>query len=76
MKCRYARCPECLAGRIRELGPPVVDAAPGGGDGGWDVIIVKNFADDDISRFIAIGNCATGKYNWHQKWKETAANYF
>jgi hypothetical protein len=61
---------------IRELGPPVVDAAPGGGDGGWDVIIVKNFADDDISRFIAIGNCASAITNWHHKWKETAATYF
>jgi hypothetical protein len=61
---------------ISELGPPVVDTAPGGGDGGWDLLIVKNFADDDISRFIAIGNCASGKTNWRHKWKETAANYF
>lgn len=65
-----------VTGLIRELGPPVVDTAPNGGDGGWDVIIVKNFADDDISRFIAIGNCASGRTNWHNKWKETAANYF
>lgn len=65
-----------VAGLIRELGPPVVNAAPDGGDGGWDVIVVKNFADDEKPRFIAIGNCASGKSNWRSKWKETAATYF
>jgi hypothetical protein len=65
-----------VTGLIRELGPPVVEVAPGGGDGGWDVIVVKNFADDEVSRLIAIGNCASGKTNWQSKWKETAANHF
>jgi hypothetical protein len=72
----YADLLTQVTGLIPELGPPAVAGAPGGGDGGWDVVVVKNFADDQTPRLIAIGNCASGKTNWHSKWKETAALFF
>jgi hypothetical protein len=60
---------------IPELGKRMRDTAPDGGDGGWDVLVVKDFADKKIPRFIALGNCATGITNWKRKGKETEPDY-
>ncbi|MFN0141446.1 MAG: hypothetical protein ACKVQW_15330 [Pyrinomonadaceae bacterium] len=61
---------------IPDLGPPKRDAAPYGGDGGWDVVVVNNFPDRAFSRIIALGNCATGRQNWHTKGNDTEPSYF
>jgi hypothetical protein len=60
---------------IPELGKGTHETAPDGGDGGWDVLIVKDFADRKIPRFIVLGNCATGLTNWKRKGKETEPDY-
>lgn len=61
---------------LPELGPPTREQAPGGGDAGWDIVLVKNFADGRFSRIIALGNCATGIRNWKNKGAETAPRLF
>ena len=61
---------------IPDLGRPVRVVAPGAGDGGWDIVVVNNFPDRGFSRIIALGNCATGRTNWHTKGNETEAVYF
>ncbi len=50
--------------------------APAGGDAGWDVLIVKNFADNLYPRFVALGNCATGRTDWKRKGMETQPTLF
>jgi hypothetical protein len=65
-----------VADLLPNLGPPLRDAAPGGGDCGWDVLIVKGFADGDIPRLVVLGNCATGRTDWLKKGMETAPRYF
>jgi len=61
---------------IPELGQPTRTKAPHGGDGGWDVVIVKNFGDRTFPRLVALGNCATGKTDWRKKGAETLQTYF
>lgn len=61
---------------IPDLGEKLRDTAPGGGDGGWDVLIVKGFRDDKFPRIIALGNCATGRSDWRKKGFETSPSYF
>lgn len=61
---------------IPDLGPPVQKEAPGGGDAGWDVVVVNNFSDEKFSRIIALGNCATGRTNWRSKGLETQPTLF
>lgn len=61
---------------IPDIGPPTRAAAPGGGDGGWDVVVVNNFADQDFSRIIVLGNCATGRDDWHGKGMEAQPTFF
>jgi hypothetical protein len=61
---------------IPDLGPPTRDEAPGGGDAGWDVVVVNNFKDRKFSRIIALGNCATGKTDWRRKGLETQPTLF
>lgn len=61
---------------IPDLGVRVRDVAPGGGDGGWDVLIVKDFPDKRFPRLVALGNCATGRTDWKRKGKETEPEYF
>src|SRR6266404_709211 len=61
---------------IPNLGEKMITEAPGGGDAGWDVLIVKNFCDNDIPRFVALGNCATGRTNWKRKGMETTPALF
>jgi len=61
---------------IPDLGEKLRENAPGGGDGGWDVLIVKGFKDEKFPRLIALGNCATGRHDWRQKGFETSACWF
>jgi hypothetical protein len=61
---------------IPNLGEKFKTEAPGGGDAGWDVLVVKNFCDNFIPRFIALGNCATGRTDWKRKGLETQPTYF
>jgi hypothetical protein len=61
---------------IPDLGKRVRDVPPGGGDGGWDVLVVKDFADKRFPRLVALGNCATGRTDWKRKGKETEPEYF
>jgi hypothetical protein len=61
---------------IPDLGKRVRDVPPGGGDGGWDVLVVKDFADKKFPRLVALGNCATGRTDWKRKGKETEPEYF
>jgi hypothetical protein len=51
-------------------------AAPAGGDGGWDIVIVNNFHDQKSPRIIVLGNCATGKTDWLNKGQEAAPKSF
>lgn len=61
---------------IPNLGPCSREAAPDGGDCGWDVLIVKGFKDNNFPRLIILGNCATGRTDWMKKGMETAPHYF
>ncbi len=65
-----------VAALIPNLGPRTRDAAPDGGDCGWDVLIVKGFKDKEFPRLIVLGNCATGRTDWMRKGMETAPQYF
>ena len=65
-----------VAALIPNLGPRTRDAAPEGGDCGWDVLIVKGFRDEEFPRLIILGNCATGRTDWMKKGMETAPRYF
>lgn len=67
---------ESVVELIPEIGPPVREVAPAGGDGGWDIVVVKNFGDRTYSRVIALGNCATGRTDWSRKGQEAAPNSF
>lgn len=55
---------------VPELGQRLRDTAPGGGDAGWDILIVKSFRDNRFPRFVALGNCATGRRDWKRKGME------
>ncbi len=61
---------------IPDIGPPLQKTAPGGGDAGWDVVVVNNFCDNKFSRIIALGNCATGRTDWRSKGLETQPTLF
>jgi hypothetical protein len=61
---------------IPDIGLPVQKIAPAGGDAGWDIVVVSNFADRKFSRVIALGNCATGRTDWRSKGMETFPTYF
>ncbi|MDZ7640080.1 MAG: hypothetical protein U5J83_17820 [Bryobacterales bacterium] len=50
--------------------------APGGGDAGWDVSIVKGFCDSEFPWLIALGNCATGRTDWKRKGMEVQPTLF
>jgi hypothetical protein len=65
-----------VAELIPNLGPVARDAAPAGGDCGWDVLIVKSFKDQSFPRLIILGNCATGRTDWMKKGMETPPRYF
>jgi hypothetical protein len=72
----YASLLDKVIELIPNLGEKLKDAAPAGGDAGWDVLIVKNFCDNLIPRFIALGNCATGRTDWKRKGMETQPTLF
>jgi hypothetical protein len=61
---------------IPNLGPKLKVTAPGGGDAGWDVLVVKNFRDDLYPRLVALGNCATGRNDWKRKGVEVQPTLF
>jgi hypothetical protein len=61
---------------IPNLGPKLRTTAPGGGDAGWDVLIVKTFRDNLYPRLIALGNCATGRRDWKRKGMEVQPTLF
>jgi len=61
---------------IPNLGQKSKTAAPGGGDAGWDVLIVRNFSDNLYPRLIALGNCATGRHDWKRKGMEVQPTLF
>lgn len=61
---------------VPNIGPKLRDAAPGGGDAGWDVLIVKGFRDNLFPRLIALGNCATGRRDWKRKGMEVQPTLF
>jgi hypothetical protein len=63
----YADLLDKVVDLIPNLGGKLRDAAPGGGDAGWDILIVKSFKDNQYPRFIALGNCATGRHDWKRK---------
>ena len=63
----YASLLDKVIELIPNLGEKLRVAAPDGGDAGWDVLIVKNFCDNLIPRFIALGNCATGRTTGKEK---------
>ncbi len=72
----YRELLEKVTNLIPDLGPPTREIAPAGGDAGWDVVVVNNFADRKFSRIIALGNCATGKTDWRKKGLETQPTLF
>lgn len=65
-----------VIGLIPNLGKKMKTRAPDGGDAGWDVLIVKNFCDNLYPRFVALGNCATGRSDWIRKGMETQPTLF
>lgn len=73
---KYTGLLKIITDLIPDLGQPTRSRAPQGGDGGWDVVIVKNFGDRQFPRLIALGNCATGKTDWRRKGAETEPTYF
>jgi len=71
----YGKLLDKIVALIPNLGNRARDEAPNGGDGGWDVLVVKNFLDNQFPRLIALGNCATGRTDWKRKGKETEPGY-
>jgi hypothetical protein len=57
----YGHLLDRVVDMIPDLGEKLTETAPGGGDGGWDVLIVKGFKDNCFPKLVALGNCATGK---------------
>jgi len=71
----YATLLDKVIELIPNLGLKLRVAAPGGGDAGWDVLIVKNFRDACFPRMIALGNCATGRHDWKRKGMEVQPSF-
>jgi hypothetical protein len=63
----YATLLDKVIELVPNLGKKMKIAAPEGGDAGWDILIVRNFCDNLIPRFVALGNCATGRTDWKRK---------
>jgi len=66
----YADLLNRVVDMIPNLGGKLKETAPGGGDAGWDILVVKSFKDEMYPRFIALGNCATGRHDWKRKGME------
>lgn len=45
------------------------------GDRGWDILIVKGFADREYPKLVALGNCATGRHDWMGKGFDAPPSY-
>jgi hypothetical protein len=72
----YGHLLDRVVDMIPDLGEKLTETAPGGGDGGWDVLIVKGFKDNCFPKLVALGNCATGKNDWKKKGFETSDSWF
>jgi len=72
----YAMLLDKVISLIPNLGTKLKTAAPSGGDAGWDILIVKNFCDNSFPRFVALGNCATGRTDWKRKGMEAQPGLF
>jgi hypothetical protein len=72
----YSTLLDRVVAMLPDLGKRLREAAPDGGDGGWDVLVVKNFADMKFPRFVALGNCATGRTDWKRKGREREPRFF
>lgn len=72
----YGQLLASVSDLLPDIGPPTRTVAPQGGDGGWDIVLVKNFSDRKFSRLIALGNCATGIEDWESKGQEKAISLF
>lgn len=73
---RYEELLEKVVELIPNLGAIIKSAGQGGGDAGWDILVVKSFKDNLFPRFVALGNCATGRYDWKRKGMETQPTLF
>jgi hypothetical protein len=61
---------------IPSLGAIDLEDVVAAGDRGWDILIVKDFCDNEFPRFVALGNCATGRNDWKRKGLEVQPDYF
>jgi hypothetical protein len=72
----YAHLLDQVIELIPNLSGKLMEVAPGGGDAGWDIIVVKSFNDNRFPRFIALGNCSTGRRDWKRKHMEVEPRLF
>ncbi len=65
--------------RIRALLPSLgeisLEEEVTSGDRGWDLLVVKGFNDGNYPKFVALGNCATGRNDWMRKGSDTEPEY-
>lgn len=73
---RYEQLLNRVVDLIPNLGKLLRKRAPKGGDAGWDVLLVKNFRDNNFPRLIVLGNCATGRTDWKYKGREAEPSFF
>jgi hypothetical protein len=72
----YAELLEDVVALLPDLGQINLPEPVVAGDRGWDIIIVKGFGDNLYPRFVALGNCATGRNDWKMKGLETQPDFF
>lgn len=75
-KATYVELLETVLPLLPNLGQVALPEPVTGGDRGWDIILVKGFADDSFPKLVALGNCATGRHNWKEKGLETQPDFF
>ncbi len=71
----YADLLDRMRDLLPSLGPVILDGPVTSGDRGWDILVVKGFQDGLFPKFVALGNCATGKNDWLTKGAETTPEY-
>ena len=72
----YAELLDDVVSLLPDLGQIALPEPVVAGDRGWDILIVKGFGDNSYPRFVALGNCATGRTDWRMKGLETQPEYF
>ncbi len=75
-KTPYTALLQDVVGLIPNLGQINLPEPVNSGDRGWDILLVKGFRDDAFPKFIALGNCATGRSDWKRKGMETQPDHF